>query len=145
MKADRSLTTLLAGITIALASAAVRADVTAQWTSIAAHTVRHAAEEPAKAERVLRAVREAVQAAAGRSAANGSGNGGSATEAQRRDAAVAVAAFAVLEILYPAHRESLEAQLAVTFSHIPESDAKAEGAALGRRIANDVVRGIADR
>jgi hypothetical protein len=52
---------------------------------------------------------------------------------------VAVAAFAVLEHLYPDQRDSLEAQLAVSFSHIPETAAKAEGAAIGRTLANEIL------
>lgn len=37
-------------------------------------------------------------------------------------------------------REELERRLAITFSRIPETDAKAEGAALGRVIAVELLR-----
>lgn len=140
MKTTR-LNALAAGIALALAALSARADVAAQWTSIATETVRQALEAPAAAQRGLAAVREAMSAVR----AGGNGNGSSAADDQRRDSATAVAAFAVLEALYPAQREALEAQLAVTFSHIPETAAKAEGAALGRRIATDVVRAMNDR
>ena len=137
---------LVLGLAIALASLSVRADVTVQWTSIAAETLRHAQEGAVAAERSLAAVRHAMTTARssenGNGNGNGNGHGGSAAESQRRDAAVAVAAFAVLETLYPAQREALETQLAVTFSHIPETAAKAEGAAQGRRIAKDVLGGM---
>ena len=54
-------------------------------------------------------------------------------------AAVAIAAFVVLEQLYPDQREELESRLAISFSHVPEIDAKAEGAALGRKVASEML------
>jgi len=91
-------------------------------------------------------VREAVAAAAAQ-ARNGNFGGKevSGAAAQRRDAAVAVAAVAVLQHLYRDQRESLETRLAVSFSRSPETAAKVEGAAIGRRVADEfkAVAGLA--
>lgn len=91
-------------------------------------------------------MREAVAAAAAQ-ARNGNFGGKevSGAAAQRRDAAVAVAAVAVLQHLYRDQRESLETRLAVSFSRSPETAAKVEGAAIGRRVANEfkAVAGLA--
>lgn len=134
------LTTLLATLAIALGSTCANADVSARWSNIAAETSRDAHEAPAVAERNIAAVRKAMAAAGAAGNGNGNGNAGGKARAERRDAAVAVAAFAVLETLYPAQRESLEAQLAVTLSYVPETSAKAQGAAEGRRMAMEVMR-----
>lgn len=125
----------LAALALALGSLAARADVTTEWVAIAANSTQQAAA-PA-----LRMVREAASSAA---AAARSRHGG-ATEpadaaAERHDAAVAVATFVVLEHLYPEQRESLAWQLAVSFSRIPESAAKADGAAIGRKVASEMLR-----
>jgi hypothetical protein len=136
MKQSRKL---FAFALLACACLGVRADVTAQWTSIAIDAARDARVSNAAAERGLALVNEAMRAAAGARDGNGNGNGSSAGH-ERSDAAAAVAAFAVLEALYPDQRDNLEARLAVTFSRIPETDAKAEGAAAGRRIASELLR-----
>lgn len=140
MKRLSPLRTLVAAVSLAVASLGAIADVTVQWTSIAADTIRDAKQPSAAAERSLGTVMEAIAAAKRSGNGSSNGNGGSAADSERRDAAVAVAAFAVLESLYPDQRESLDARLAVTFSYIPETDAKAEGAAMGRRIATELLR-----
>jgi len=140
MKQSRKL---FAFALLACACLGARADVMAQWTSIAVDAARDARVSSAAAERGLALVNEAMRAAAGARDGNGNGNGngnGSSAGHERSDAAAAVAAFAVLEALYPDQRDNLEARLAVTFSRIPETDAKAEGAAAGRRIASELLR-----
>jgi hypothetical protein len=140
---------LFAAALLAFLSGA-RADVSEQWTSIALETLRDARAVPEAADRRLATVGQAIirALAATAASANGNGNengaGGLAAQRQRRDAAVAVAAFAVLESLYPEQREQLETRLALAFSYIPETLAKAEGAALGRRIANEVLAASVD-
>lgn len=127
------------GFCIALACFAAYADVSAEWRSIAAHTIRNARASPDASERDLAIVMHAMAAA--QRGANGQSNGsGRPSWAEGQDAAVAVAAFAVLEALYPDQREDLESRLAITFSHIPETAAKAEGASLGRRTAQEALR-----
>jgi hypothetical protein len=124
-----------------LGSTAAQADVGTRWTAVACNTVRSAQEAPAAAERRLAAALEAISAA--RRGEGENGNGGSPKAlSEHRDAAVAVAAFAVLESLYPDERESLEADLAVSMSFIAETQAKADGARLGRRLASEIVRGL---
>ena len=50
-----------------------------------------------------------------------------------------MAAFAVLEHLYPEFLPDLEVKLALSLERLPENDAKAEGLVIGRRIAADVL------
>jgi hypothetical protein len=121
-------------LAITLGSLAARADVTAEWAAIAASSAQEARQSPQAAARSLRTVQEAIAkaAAAARNASPGAA-------AERHDAAVAVAAFAVLEHLYPDQRESLEARLAISFSRIPENAAKADGAAIGRLVTNEML------
>lgn len=114
------------------------ADVTTEWVSIAASSTQQAAA-PA-----LRMVREAASAASATARSRRDGTAESAEAAAgRHDAAVAVAAFVVLCHLYPEQREALEWQLAVSFSRIAESGAKADGAAIGRKVAEEMLTGRA--
>jgi len=129
----------LVALAITLGSMAAHADVTTEWTAIAASSTQDE-QSPQTAARNLGTVQKAVAAAA--AAAKNRRNGGnesSSAAANRHDAAVAVAAFAVLERLYPDQRESLEVRLAVSFSHIPENAAKADGAAIGQEVANELL------
>lgn len=129
----RSLVALL----IAVGSISAQADVTDEWTAIAANLAQEARQSPQTAADNLRAMQEAVAAAAAAAKnAHNVRNESPRVAAERHDAAVMIAAFAVLEHLYPNQREGLEASLAVSFSHIPESAAKADGAAIGRMVAN---------
>lgn len=129
---------LLASLLIA---ASVRAEVAEEWTRISQAIVNHSKAEPAARQGMLDLAADAIARARG----VGNGNGGNGSHAgagtERRDAAIAVAAYVVLESLVPEQREELESRLAVTFSRIPETDAKAEGAAHGRRIAAQVLPG----
>lgn len=134
MNRSLHLRTLVA-LAITLGSLAARADVTAEWAAIAASSAQEARQSPQAAARSLRTVQEAIAKAAAAAARNGSPG----STAERHDAAVAVAAFAVLEHLYPDQRENLEARLAVSFSRIPESAAKADGAAIGRMVTNEML------
>ena len=135
---------IVAATLLCVAAIDLRADVADEWTSIAVNTQRDAREKPASAERRLAAVDQAIALALAstRSPATGNGNGNGQVGGQHdlRKAAVAVAAFAVLENLYPEQRENLDASLALALSRISESAAKAEGAALGRRLGEEVLR-----
>jgi hypothetical protein len=145
MNATTPLRLALACAVLTLSSLAARADVAEQWMSIARETIRASPRPAAVAQANLASVRDALDAVArsGNGHTNGNGNGHSdglsKAASERKDAGVAVAAFAVLESLYPEQREELESRLAVTFSRIPETDAKAEGAVLGRRIAGEIL------
>ena len=120
---DRSRTMLAAAALLLLPSLGANADRGSPWTT-----------NPAEVRaRFLVATHFATA---------GSGNGGDASRAtgERRDAAAAVAAFAVLEALDPGQREYYESLLAVDLSRIPETAAKAEGAVSGRRIAEEMLK-----
>lgn len=124
----------LALLALALGHGIAHADATTEWVSIASNSTLQAAA-PA-----LRMVREAASTAAAAAKSRHDGATESAdAAAERHDAAVAVAAFVVLEHLYPEQREDLEWRLAVSFSRIPESAAKADGAAIGRKVALDTL------
>lgn len=120
-------------LALALGHGTVHADVTTEWVSIASNSTLQAAAP------TLRMVREAASTAAAAAKRRPDSVTESADAAERHDAAVAVAAFVVLERLFPEQREGLEWQLAVSFSRIPESAAKAEGAAIGRKVALEML------
>jgi hypothetical protein len=132
---------LLAAVLLAFLSGA-RADVGGQWITIAVETLH----DSKAADRHFSTVGQAIARVRADTAScghrKGSGESHSAAQRERCDAAVAVAAFAVLESLYPEQREHLEARLALAFSHIPETPAKAEGAVLGRRIADEILAAV---
>lgn len=140
MKCTAIRSALLAILLIAAASA--RAEAGEEWTRIARDIVTQSKADATARQAMLERVSEAISQARGDGNGNGHGGNGTNGEAnsERRDAAVSVAAFVVLERLVPAQREELESRLALAFSRIPETDAKAEGAALGRRIAAQVLR-----
>lgn len=132
------LRTLIA-LAIGIGSFAAQADVTTEWVAIALSSTHDARQSAQAAAPGLRAVQEAASAAASAAKDRHSGrNEAPRAAAERHDAAVAVAAFAILEHLYPEQRDGLEWHLAVTFSRIPETAAKAEGAAIGRKVANEI-------
>ena len=138
----------LLAVTLLLAAGHARADVAAEWNGIARQAAIIAGLDPSATRALEARVREAIAKA--RHVGNGGDdgypvNGGnghevgrSGSDSQRSDAAMSVAAFVVLERLLPAQREDLEARLALTFSRIPETDAKAEGAAMGRKLAREL-------
>jgi hypothetical protein len=127
-------------LTLTLATPGAHADMTTEWVAIATNSTQRAQQAPEAAAPSLRTVQEAVAAAAAAARnRHNIGNESSTAAAERHDAAVAVAAFAVLEHLYPDQRDSLEARLAVSFSRIPESAAKADGAVIGREVANKML------
>lgn len=130
---------MLIALAIGCSSFAAQADVTTEWVAIALSSTHDARQSARAAAPGLRTVHEAVSAAASAAKNRHSGrHEAPGAAAQRHDAAVAVAAFAILEHLYPEQREGLEWRLAVTFSRIPETAAKAEGAAIGRNVANEI-------
>lgn len=54
-------------------------------------------------------------------------------------AAAAVAAYVVLEHLFPEQQADLEVKLAVVLADVPESQAKADALARGRRVATELL------
>lgn len=136
------LNALLATALFAFLSGA-RAEASGKWIGIAVETLHEARVVPETADRHLTLVSQAIARALADTLSCGehgdNRHGDPVAQRERRDAAVAVAAFAVLESLYPERREDLEARLALAFSYIPETPAKAEGAALGRRVARQTV------
>ena len=136
------LNALLATVLIAFLSGA-RAEASGKWIGIAVETLHEARLVPETADRHLTLVSQAIARALADTLSCGdrgdNPQGDLVAQRERRDAAVAVAAFAVLESLYPERREDLEARLALAFSYIPETPAKAEGAVLGRRAAREAV------
>jgi hypothetical protein len=110
---------------------------------IALVTLHEARVAPETADRHLTLVSQAIARALADTLSCGdprdNRHGDPVAQRERGDAAVAVAAFAVLESLHPERREDLEARLALAFSYIPETPAKAEGAVLGRRAAGEAV------
>jgi hypothetical protein len=129
---------LFASLLIVAGSA--RAEAAEEWTRISRAVVSQSKADASARRSMLELAAEAISQARG----DGNGNGGNGSHAgasiERHDAAVAVAAFGVLERLAPEQREELESRLAVHFSRIPETDAKAEGAVLGRSIAARVLQ-----
>ena len=127
----------LALLVAILACGTAEADVSSEWKGLAGLEIQRTATGAAR-EGHMRIVDAAIARA--RAAANGSSATGShGTASDREDAAIAVAVFAVMEYLLPESREELGARLAITFSRIPETDAKALGAAYGRAVAAEVL------
>lgn len=131
---------LIAALALALSCAAAQADMTHHWTALARLAIDTAGEPTAQSARGAQLVHEAMRRAdqAARSA-NGSGNNAGGNSTQRREAAVAIAAYAILEQLYPEQQIDLEAKLAVSLADLPENAAKAEGLVIGRRAATEVL------
>jgi len=71
--------------------------------------------------------------------ANGSDGGNGATQISLANAARAVAAYVVLEHFYPDEQPGLEADLAIALADIPESQAKADALAAGRRAGEAMI------
>lgn len=131
---------LIAALALALSSAAAQADMTGNWTAVARLAIHTAGEPAAQSARGAQLVQEAMRRAdqAARSA-NGSGNSAGGESTQRREAAVAIAAYAILEHLYPEQQIDLEVKLAVSLADLPENAAKAEGFVIGRRSAAEIL------
>ena len=130
----------LALLAAVLACGTAEADVSSEWKRLSGIEIERSAAG-AEREGHMRKVDEAIARA--RAAANGSlANATHGTASEREDAAVAVAVFAVMEQLVPESCEELATRLAITFSRIPETDAKASGAALGRAVAAQVLANV---
>jgi len=140
MKPDLQPKVLIAALALALSCAVAQADMTGNWTAVARLTIHTAGEPAAQSARGAQLVQEAMLRAdqAARSA-NGTGNSARGESTQRREAAVAIAAYAVLEHLYPEQQVDLEVKLAVALADLPENAAKAEGLVIGRRSAAEVL------
>ena len=92
---------------------------------------------PGECQGHIALVRDAMTAASqayGRNGGNGNGHGESLVDAAR-----AVAAYVVLERLYPDAQEGLEMELAASLASFPESQAKADALAAGRRAAESLL------
>ena len=138
MKRTSIVAALLASLLVGAGSA--RAEVADEWTRISRVIVSQSKADASARRAMLELAADAIAQARGYgNGDNGNGAHGGAS-IERRDAAVSVAAFVVLERLVPEQREELESRLALTFSRIPETDAKAEGAVLGRGIAARVLK-----
>lgn len=108
------------------------------WIERARVACSQAGDPPAGCERGISLVRAAMGAARG--ASNGAnGSNGSGGHAALLAAAEGVAAYVVLERLYPDQQAEFEARLAVALSDIEESQAKADALAKGRRAATELL------
>ena len=97
---------------------------------------RCAARAPqSECEKGFALVQAAMRTAAAPASGNRPGGGGDALSR----AAAAVAAYVVLERLYPEQQEDLEVKLAVVLADVPESQAKADALAHGRRVATELL------
>jgi hypothetical protein len=103
------------------------------WIERARAACSLAGDPPTSCERGISLIRQAMGAARGAS----SGTNGSGGNVALLAAAEAVAAYVVLERLYPDQRADLEARLAVALADIEESQAKADALARGRRAATE--------
>ena len=132
----------LALLAAVLACGTAEADVSSDWRRLAGIEIQRTAAG-AKREGLIGKVDEAIARARATANANASSaNDSRGSASDREDAAVAVAVLAVVEYLVPESREELEARLAITFSRIPETDAKALGAAFGRAVAAEVLANV---
>ena len=143
MKPTLPTRTLVAALAFALASATAHADMKGDWIAVAYAATTKSEEGAAKMARGASLVLQAIERASDVTSGGGGGarpeNDATGDWAQRRDASVAMATFAVLEHLYPEAQADLEVKLAWSLERLPESDAKAEGLVIGRRIAAEVL------
>jgi hypothetical protein len=116
------------------ASAATAAD----WIALTEQACTTAGEAPLKCASSLALVRTAMSAAAPTTDGGGNGNGASG-HPMLDEGASAVAAYVMLEHLYPDQQPEFEMRLAVALSDIPESQAKADALERGRRAATQIL------
>ena len=133
MKSTIKLSFLCLLVPATLAYASDPGEVATEWKRLATDTIERTSTDPAIRPALLSKVAAAVERA--RRVAQG----GSGQQSDRIAAAIAVASFVALENIAPDQREELESRLALTFSRIPENDAKAQGAAIGRRATLEVL------
>jgi hypothetical protein len=118
------------------ASAAMAAD----WIARTHEACSVAGDAGSKCDNAVTLVRAAMAAAVpATSGGNGNGNGTSAHHALDEAAAAAVAAYVVLERLYPEQQPEFEMRLAIALADVPESQAKADALARGRRVASEIL------
>lgn len=126
------MTKIRFGMCIALFALAVAGEAHAvDWIHRARVLSQDSGRPAAEAVRAVALVQNAISDARSASRSNG-GNGGSA---QVESATVAMAAYAVLERLFPERQLDLEIDLAVALADVPESQAKADALVTGRRVA----------
>ena len=135
MKSTIKLSFLCLLVPATLACASDPAEVATEWKRLATDTIERTPTDPATRPALLSKVAAAVE----RARRVAQRRSGPESGADRIAAAIAVAAFVALEHIAPDQREELESRLAVTFSRIPENDAKAEGAAIGRRATLEIL------
>lgn len=134
MKTLRIALQALAVIAISTSSAQARID----WTAQAAHVVEAAGLRDDAAQAALGLVRMAMIEAS-RHSRNGANGANGSSVPDHHAAAAYVAAYAVLECLFPKWRPGLEGALAVDLADFPETDEKAAALAHGRRIATQLL------
>lgn len=134
MKNIRIALQALAVIAISMSSAQARID----WTTQAIDVVEAAGLKGDSAREALGLVRTAMLEASHNSG-NGGNGGNGASGLDYHAAAAYVAAYAVLECLFPTWRPRLESALAVDLADLPETDEKATALVHGRRIATQLL------
>lgn len=122
-----------AALAISISSADDRLD----WNAHARNAIATARLEGGAAESAQALVRAAMSEASKRGNANGA-NGATATD--HDVAAASVAAYVILECLFPEQQPALEAELAVALADFPETRQKAVALSAGRSAATDLLR-----
>jgi hypothetical protein len=121
---------------VALAIAGYAFNVSAMdWIEQAQSACRSAKQSAPQCETSTAFVRRAMEAVR----ANG-GNGSNGGHSPLEAAARSVAAYVVLEALYPEQQPEFENRLAIALANVPESQAKAEALARGRQVATEMLQ-----
>ncbi len=132
---------LAVSLLLATAALAVRAETVTEWDRRAARASATANQPVEEAARTIAMVRAAIADAI--APANGSNGGNGATgpvpRGTVRSAAAAMAAFAVLEHVFPDQLPDLEVVLAVNLADVPESQEKADALVRGRKAAAEIL------
>ena len=136
MKATAIAVQTLAVLAISIASAHARLD----WDAHARNAVAIARLQQPIGESVLALVRAAMSQVS----RSGTGNGTNAAHAlDYNTAAASLAAYVILECLFPDQQPGLEYELAVTLADFPETQQKADALVQGRQVATEVLRSAA--
>ena len=124
---------------LATAAATARVDTAMEWNQRAMAAITTAKQSLSEAAKTMVAVQAAMSGAVNAlGQGNGSNTGAHSVESSR-SAASAIAAFAILEHLFPDQLPELEVWLAVSLADIPESQAKADALVVGRKAANEIL------
>ena len=134
-------TSIAVHVSAVLAISIVSANAGVNWTAQAKDAIAGAALQRDAAESALALVRTAMSEASKQGAGNG--NNGSTAVVDHHAAAASVAAYVILECLFPERRPRLGIALAVDLADFPETDQKAVALAEGRRAATELLRSSA--